>query len=139
MGGGIQYLSAATTTTISEQTTNGFHQALYLGGGLVDIRKLEAQTPAAHDSVFLGIAQVMEALLMGTGRRLFGDLIYTHALTGEPNPPLDPQLAVYDSVQTLLSRAITNLARTGPTNFGPGDADLAYGGDPAEWTRSRTR
>ncbi|HEY5022096.1 MAG TPA: hypothetical protein VII30_06375, partial [Gemmatimonadaceae bacterium] len=27
---------------VSEQTTNGFHSALYSGGGLVDIRKVEA-------------------------------------------------------------------------------------------------
>jgi hypothetical protein len=27
-----------------------------------------------------------------------------------------------------------NLAATGPTNIGPGGADLSYGGDPAKWT-----
>jgi hypothetical protein len=120
---------------VSEQTTNGFHAALYTGGGLVDIRKLEAQSLAAGDSVFLGIAQVQEALLMGTGADLFGDLVYSHALKGEANPPLDPQLTVYDSVQAVLSRAIVNLAARGPTNFGPGAADLAYHGNPVKWTK----
>ncbi|MDB4873743.1 MAG: SusD-like protein [Gemmatimonadetes bacterium] len=133
-GGGIQYL-AYYNYDISEQTTNGFHQSLYLGGGLVDIRRLQAQTAAAHDSVFLGIAQVMEGLLMGTGADLFGALTYSQALTGTLNPPLDPQLAVYDSVQAVLSRAIVNLKATGPTNAGPGAADLSYGGDAAKWTR----
>jgi len=120
---------------ISEQTTNGFHQGLYTGGGLVDIRRLEAQTLAANDTLFHGIAQVMEALLIGTGADLFGDLTYTHALTNEANPPLDPQLAIYDSVQALLSRAIVEMGKTGPTNIGPASADLAYGGDAKSWIR----
>lgn len=120
---------------VSEQTTNGFHQALYTGGGLVDIRRLEEQTLASHDTLFHGIAEVMEALLIGTGADLFGDLTYTHALTSEANPPLDPQLGIYDSVQTLLSRAITEMAKTGPTNIGPAASDLAYGGDSQSWIR----
>src|SRR5690349_20286406 len=41
---------------VSEQTTNGFHQSLYTGGGLVDIRRLEEQTLASHDTLFHGIA-----------------------------------------------------------------------------------
>src|SRR5947209_4022218 len=107
-GTGLQYVNIYNYGQ-SEQTTNGFHASLYTGGGLVDIRKLEAQARAAGDSLFLGIAQVQEGLLMGTGADLFGDLVYSHALTGEPNPPLDPQLTVYDSVQSVLSRAIVNL------------------------------
>jgi starch-binding outer membrane protein, SusD/RagB family len=120
---------------VSEQTTNGFHASLYTGGGLVDIRKLESQSQAAGDSLFLGIAQVQEALLMGTGADLFGDLVYSQALKGTPNPPLDPQMNVYDSVQAVLSRAIVNLGATGPTNFGPGHADLAYGGKASKWIK----
>ena len=120
---------------VSEGTTNGFQATLYSGGGLIDIRRLEQQTAAAHDSVFHGVAEVMEALLIGTGADLFGDITYTHALTNEHNPPLDPQLAVYDSVQALLSRAIVDLGATGPTNAGPGDADLAYHGNTAKWTK----
>jgi hypothetical protein len=115
--------------------TNGFHAALYTGGGLVDIRRLQVQTTAAHDTVFRGIAEVLEGLLMGTGADLFGDLTYSHALTNERNPPLDPQSAVYDSVQAVLSRAIVHLASTGPTNIGPGPSDLSYGGDPVQWTK----
>jgi len=120
---------------VSEQTTNGFQQSLYTGGGLVDIRRLEEQTLAAHDTLFHGIAEVAEALLMGTGADLFGNLTYTQALTNQSNPALDPQLAIYDSVQTLLSRAIVEMGKSGPTNIGPAASDLAYGGDPAAWIR----
>ena len=101
----------------------------------MDIRRLEQQTAAAHDSLFHGVAEVMEALMMGTGADLFGALTYIHALTNEQNPPLDSQLAVYDSVQALLSRAIVELGATGPTNVGPGASDLAYGGNAAKWIK----
>jgi hypothetical protein len=133
--GGLQQYVDYYNYGISDNTTNGFHSALYLGGGLVDIRRLEEGATAANDKLFLGIAQVQEALLMGTGADLFGDLVYSQALTNTANPPLDQQLDIYDALQTLLSQAITNIATTGASSVGPADADLAYGGDPAKWTR----
>ncbi|HKO15556.1 MAG TPA: SusD/RagB family nutrient-binding outer membrane lipoprotein [Gemmatimonadaceae bacterium] len=133
-GGNIQYINVYHYG-LTEATTNGFHTALYTAGGLVDIRKLEAGARALDDNWMLGIAQVQEALTIGTGADLFGDLVYTHALKGEQNPPLTPQLEIYDSVQVLLSSAITNLQSSAATNVGPGDADLSYAGDPAQWIR----
>ena len=133
-GAQSQYQSNIQSYQITEDNTNGLHSALYAGGGLVDIRKLEAGTAAIFDTLGLGFAQVLEGALMGTGADLFGDLVYNEALTGTPNPPLDDQLQVYDTVQAVLSRGIANLARRGGTNVGPGTADLTYGGDPAQWT-----
>jgi hypothetical protein len=133
LGTNVQYIDIYNYG-VSEDVTNGFQAALYTGGGLVDMRRLESQATATHDSLFLGITQVMEALLMGTGADMFGDLTYTQALTGTRNPTLDPQTAIYDSVQTLLSRALVNMQASGPTNVGPGAADLAYGGNAQQWT-----
>lgn len=133
--GGLQQYVDIYNYGYSEQTTNGFHSSLYIGGGLVDVRRLQESARAINDQLFLGIAQVQEALLIGTGADLFGDLVYSQALTGELNPALDPQLEIYDALQALLTQAITNMTATGPANVGPADADLAYGGDPAKWTR----
>ncbi|MHB1223049.1 MAG: SusD/RagB family nutrient-binding outer membrane lipoprotein [Gemmatimonadaceae bacterium] len=119
----------------SENTTNGFNQGLYTGGGLVDIRRAQGIASEGGDSVFVGTLQVQEALLMGIAADLFGDVVYSQALTNEPNPPLDNQLEVYAALQTKLDSAIVNLAAAGPTNVGPGVADLAYGGNPALWTK----
>jgi len=119
----------------TDQNTNGFHQALYITGGLVDLRKLRAAAITNGDSLFLGIAQVQEAWLMGTGADLFGDLVYSQALQGEPNPTLDTQETVYAHVLALLDTAIANMAATSGSNVGPGSADLAYGGDATKWTR----
>jgi hypothetical protein len=133
LGTNLQYVDIYNYG-VSTDVTNGFQAGLYTGGGLVDIRKVESQSLSASDTLFHGIALVMEALVMGTGADLFGDLTYKEALTGESNPPLDPQMSIYDSVQTLLSRAIVQMQASGPTNVGPGAADLSYGGDPALWT-----
>lgn len=135
-GGQSQYYSTYTYS-INEQTTNGFHASLYGGGGLRDVRQLQENARTQGDTLFLGIAQIQEALLIGTGADLFGDLVYSEALTGEPNPPLDEQLEIYDAVQTLLSQAITNLTsfRGTTTNLGPRSADLNYNGSAARWVR----
>jgi len=131
--GVLQQYGATNLYQINEQTTNGAEVQLFLGGGLVDARKEQASAIAANDTLFLGIAQVQEAMLMGLAADVFGNITYTHALKNEVNPPLDPQLAVYDSLQVLLSKAIVNMGASSSSNVGPGDADLVYGGDAASW------
>ena len=117
---------------IDENATNGFHSALYGSGGLVDIRKLQQRSRDAADFRMLGVAQIMEGMVIGLGADYFGDLVYKGALQGG-NPTLTKQLEVYDSVQAVLDAAITNLASTATTNAGPGPADLVYGGNVARW------
>jgi hypothetical protein len=118
-----------------EGTTGGFQQSIYTGGGLVDLRELETEGRASGDSLLVGTSEVVEGWLIGTEADFFGDVVYSQALTGTPNPTLDPQLQVYTAVQALLSDAITQMAATGPTNFGPGNTgDINYGGDPGKWT-----
>lgn len=119
----------------TENTTNGFNTALYIGGGLVDLRKAQNIVRESGDSLFLGVLQVQEAVLMGIAADLFGDVVYSAAMTNEPNPPLDEQLDVYDALQDTLDAALVNLAATSATNVGPGEADLSYGGDPAQWIK----
>jgi len=115
-------------------TTNGTHAALYTGGALVDIKKLQTGARQLGDSLYVGMAQIEEGALMGTGADIFGDLVYKEALQGIPNPVLDDQLSVYDSVQKVISAGIANVNSTVATNVGPGAADLVYGGDPDLWT-----
>jgi hypothetical protein len=129
-----QYGALEASYSHDETTTNGSHAAIYTTGGLVDIKKLQAGARAGGDSLYLGIAQVEEGALMGTGADVFGDLVYSQALQGIPNPQLDDQFAVYDSVQKVLSAGIKNMNLGLPTDVGPAGADLVYGGDPDLWT-----
>ena len=132
-----QYLALDQTYSQDPNTTNGLHSSLYSAGGLVDIVQMQQKSAAVNDTLFLGIAQVIEGATMGTGADLFGDLVYSEALKGTPNPKLDPQAQVYDSVQKVLSAAIVNLTSYhdggNSPNFGPGTADVVYGGDGAKW------
>lgn len=141
-GNQSQYQSQIQNYSINETVTNGLHTSLYGGGGLVDIKKIEAGSVAADDKFFQGVAQVLEGALMGTGADYFGDLVYSKALqnvsnglqaaSGDfPNPPLDDQFAVYDSVQKVLSAAITNISSTRASDIGPTSADLVYGNKSA--------
>jgi hypothetical protein len=129
-----QYGALDATYSHDPTTTNGTHAALYTSGGLVDIKKLQTGARLVGDSLYVGIAQVEEGALMGTGADLFGDLVYKEAITGTTNPTLDDQFVVYDSVQKVLSAGIANINSTAAGNVGPGGADLVYGGDPALWT-----
>ena len=103
----------------------------YANGGLIDIRGVQAKATEANDRVYLGVAQVWEALLMGTVADYWGDAPYSEAVSDVLTPKYDKQSAIYAAVQTLLDEAITNLAGAGA---GPGSFDLVYGGDKAKWT-----
>jgi hypothetical protein len=123
--------------SVNEQTTNGIQRGIYAGGGLRDVRLLQENARAQGDTLMLAIAQIQEAILIGTAADLFGDVVYSQALREEPNPPLDEQMTVYDAVLALLGQAINNLnaIRGTATNLGPGNNDLNYGGDREAWTR----
>lgn len=113
---------------------NGGDWALvYTGGGLVDIRGVEADARAAGDSTWLGITKVWEALDMGTASDQWGDVPYSETSTSA-TPVLDSRFAVLDSVQKLLDQAIAEL--TNGAGGGPGPADLVYGGDRAAWIKA---
>lgn len=107
----------------------------YTGGGLVDLRAIQQKALAATvpDSIYLGIATVMEAYLIGTAADLWGDIPYAEAVNpvSFPTPHYDGQLGIYAALQTLLDEAI--VALNGATGSGPGVNDLVYGGNKTKW------
>jgi starch-binding outer membrane protein, SusD/RagB family len=108
---------------------------IYGGGGLIDLRRIQASTRESGDSVFAGIAMVMEAWLVGTAADAWGDVPYSQATdSAVVEPALDPQQDVYAAIQAKLDTAITFLSATDPiSNVGPGSADLVYAGDATKW------
>lgn len=131
-GAGIQY-GPVNDYVNDETTTGGFEAGLYSGGGLIDLRRVEAAADASQDMLLKGQTQTLEALMFGTGADLFGDLVYSQALTNTPNPTLDGQMTVYADMQTLLDQAISNMSAGGPLDLGAGGSDLSFGGDPDKW------
>lgn len=132
-GAARQQVGIYNYSGITNATFDGDFQYPYIGGGLVDIRQLQAQATAQNDLFYLGVAQVMEAWVMSQTADQWGDIPYSQAVNYAtyPTPVLDTQQSVYDSVENLLTTAIANI--TSGTGAGPGAADLAYGGSSAKW------
>lgn len=126
-----QYLSYGNYEGVTESVFDVMWQVIYDGGGLVDIRKIEAAAVTTNDRTYLGIARIFEAMLVGTATSLWGDVPYSEVVSGAAVPTLDPQVDVYASVQTVLDNAIADL--TANEGVGPGPTDLSFGGDRAKW------
>ena len=93
---------------LTSDYNNDFSQ-LYIGAGLVDLRKIQANADAAGDKVYVGVAKVLEAFLIGFGADAWGNIPYSEAAGTNGSPKFGNQLEVYAALQTLLSSAITVL------------------------------
>ncbi|HEX6316123.1 MAG TPA: SusD/RagB family nutrient-binding outer membrane lipoprotein [Gemmatimonadaceae bacterium] len=110
----------------------GEYSSAYTGGGLIDMRAIQAEAEASGNLIMGGIAKVWEALVMGFVADMYGDASYSQAVNGDefPQPVLDAQADIYAALQTLLDDAISDL-QSGQGAVG--DLDLSLGGDPAKW------
>lgn len=108
------------------------YSSAYTGGGLIDLRTIQATADESGNQIMSGIAKVWEALVMSFLADMYGDAAYSEAINGgeHPQPVLDQQSAVYASLQTVLDGAITNL-NSGQGSVG--DLDLSLGGDEVAW------
>jgi len=109
--------------------------AYYAGGGLRDIRLVQETALQAGDSLYGGIAKVLEALVMSQVAAQWGDIPFSDAgnLAGAA---LDTQEQVFNSLQAKLDTAIVWISRTSASNVGPRGADFVYAGSRAKWTQA---
>jgi Starch-binding associating with outer membrane len=117
---------------LTEGDVAPFWNQTYTGGGLVDLRRVQAAAKEAGDARTQGMAMVLEALRIGTATSLWGDIPYSQAVADEVHPTLDAQQQIYATLQVKLDSAIALLAGAGP---GPGGADLIFNGNVGRWTR----
>jgi hypothetical protein len=115
-----------TQYTYGEADYQGFYTGVYVGGGLVALRNIQAMSAADGDKLMEGIALVWEGLLMGTTASIWGDTPYSEAIDPAiSTPKLDPQQDVYTAVQAKLDAGIAALqAASTAGNCEP--ADLVY-------------
>lgn len=129
-----QQLEWGTKYLITENDVSGHYNHFYVGGGLIDQRKIQAAAQAAGDTKLDAITKVWEAFTIGTATSLFGDVAYREAVNPEiRTPKLDPQQQVYADIQALLDQAITAL---GSAPAGAMPTDLVYNGDVGRWRRA---
>jgi starch-binding outer membrane protein, SusD/RagB family len=118
----------------SENEVQQSYNSVYVGGGLVDQRKVREMAAAVGNVRLEAIAMIYEAMTIGTAAALWGDIVYREAVTpGITEPALDPQQQVYADVQALLDAAIAKL-QGAPTTAYP--IDLVYQGNPDRWRRA---
>lgn len=117
----------------TEDDYSGEFSSVYQGGGLLDLRKIEASADADGDAVYGAVARVWEAYVVGTAADIWGNIPYSEAVSDVETPQLDPQASVYAAVQAKLDTAITMLGGSG---VGPGSADLVFGGDKTKWLQT---
>jgi len=126
---------AIGTYVVDEGTFAGSFDRFYTGGGLTDLRNIQQKALVATvpDSIYLGVAKVMEAYMIGTAADLWGAIPYSEAIdpVNHPTPHYDNQLTVYAALQTVLDDAIKAL--NGSTGNGPSSNDLVYGGSKTKW------
>ncbi|HEX6966963.1 MAG TPA: SusD/RagB family nutrient-binding outer membrane lipoprotein [Gemmatimonadaceae bacterium] len=128
-----QYVSLGVYT-YDEDAFSPDWTAIYAGGGLIDIRALEQSALATGDTIYAGVAYVLEGFTMGTATGIWGDIPYSQAVSDSLKPKLDSQQTVYATVQAKLDTAIAFLACTSKTCVGPGSEDVWYGGGAQQWT-----
>ncbi len=132
MTGTDRQFTALDNYIFNEQDTDGEFQALYTGGGLIDLKQAIAQAEEANRRSYAGILKIHEAFLFGMGASLWGAIPYSQAASSEvERPARDDQAEVYSTVQALLDDAISDLGAGGA---GPGSVDMAFGGSTARWT-----
>lgn len=132
MAGTDRQYQTLGTYTHGEGTFGTPWTYIFGGGGLVDLRRIQAEATAINDRKYTGIAQVLEALQVSTAADFWGDIPYSEAVNPEiATPKLDEQVAVYAALQTVLDNAIANLASG--AGAGPGSKDLVYKGNSAKW------
>ena len=126
-----RFVETQAVYTIDAGTFDIPFQNIFNGGGLIGLRAVESQV--ASDKLYLGIAEVLEAMNIMFAADVWGDIPYSEAVGTSTTPKFDPQAQVYASLLTLLDKAIADLGGGGT---GPGLADLVYGGSATKWTEA---
>jgi len=134
-GNQFQAADVGTNYAYNENDVINEWRVIY-ADGLKNCKIIEKKA-GTQNPYYLGISQVMSALLLGAATDLWGDVPYSKAFKGEDlqfNSPYDAQEDVIKSIQTLLDNAVTNFGQPESANtFLPASDDYVYGGDVSMW------
>lgn len=104
-------------------------------GTLKNDRLMKQKANAVNNKRLVGVAQLIEANLIGTATDLWGDVPFKQASSEQyPNPAYDPQAQVYAAIQVLLDSAIQNFASTAFVDFAA--QDIHFAGNMTKWTQT---
>jgi hypothetical protein len=104
---------------------------------MMDASRLIQKAGEQNSPHYAGVAKVCMALCLGTMTNLFGDIPYSEAFMGDLGvlkPVFDSQEDIYNTIETLLDEAITDLGSTSNTMALAGD--MIFSNNRASWTRA---
>lgn len=128
-GADRQYLGLEIYNTAAGDYDNAWATAYTTT--LAQIRLVEDKARVVNNRALLGVAQVLEAQIVGQITALWGDVPYSEALRAGVPPKFDPQRDVYAATQALLDEALTNLPANGVYDR---NRDIFYQGSVDKWT-----
>ena len=114
---------------LTQTDVNNLWNDIYTGP-LMDIKDIKTQADEAGANNYKGVAEILEALTLGTMTGLFGDIPYSDALNAYP-PQYDSEQDIYTTIQNLLDDAINIIDPNGTINN-----DLIYDGDLSMWVKA---
>ena len=134
--GGLIGLNLVQQTLYNYDYTPGDSDAVWghvYNGILVQNKEIRRISPDLD--LLQGIIDVNEALAVGTAASLFGDIPYSNAVPdnpglNSPDPTLDAQADVYNSLQTLLDNGITKISNA---TTAVGNEDIYNNGNKTKW------
>ncbi len=137
--GGFIGLQLVQQTQYNYDYTPGDSDAVWghiYNGILVQNKEIREISP--NLDMLLGIIDVNEALAIGTATSLFGDVPYSSAVPDNPSltspdPTLDSQADIYNSLQSLLDNAITTINNS---TTSVGSEDIYYNGNKTNWVEA---
>lgn len=120
----------------TEVDANSDFIQLYSGGGLLDLRRVQEIAEEDGNREYAGVAKILEAMLIGLGADVFGDIPYREAAQFETikHPAFDPQAQIYADIQALLTEAIGDI-QSGAGEL-PAALDLVYHGNMQAWVQA---
>ena len=104
-------------------------------GVLKNDRLMKQKAYAVNNVRLVGVAQVIEANLLGTATDLWGDIPFKQSANDAyPNPAYDAQAQVYGYIQALLDSAVQNLASAAFVDFSA--QDIHFAGNNTKWIQT---
>lgn len=123
------------TQAINANDWNGQWSSIYLGA-LTTADRMVAQATTQQSPYYQAIGKILQAINLGNATDVWENVPFSQAFKGSANltPSYDPQQQIYQTVNTLLTEALT-LLQSPSSNFTPGNEDLIYRGDREKWRR----
>ena len=134
--GGLIGLNLVQQTLYNYDYTPGDSDAVWshIYNGIM-VQNKEIRDAFPEEDLLQGIIDINEALAVGTGASLFGDVPYSTAVPdnpslSSPDPTFDAQAEVYAAMQELLDSGISKINSAATA---VGDEDIYFEGDRASW------